>query len=164
MKQISTWSGLEKALQKAAEDATKYAGEQIKRILHDNVQNLWYRARSGPYEYSRTYQVLESITLESLKNSKNGYTARVYFDDTKILPEEREGFFNAHMSLDGSTSYGGRSIGALVVEFMNWGQNSKVYSYDGVGFFEETYGIAKDDAVFLIEEALQRAGFNAVVV
>ena len=163
--QIRTWSGLMKALEKETEKAVEYAGDQIKKILHDNVQHLWYNARGDAYQYSRTYEVINSITLETLKQGKGGYTARIYFDENKISPQASDsGFFNAHMSLDGSTSFGGRSLSSWVVEFMEFGQNSPVYSYSGAGFVEATYETAKEDAVYLIEEALNRSGFATVVV
>lgn len=165
MAQIRTWSGLMKALEKETEKAVEYAGDQIKKILHDNVQHLWYNARGDAYQYSRTYEVINSITLETLKQGKGGYTARIYFDENKISPRISEnGGFNSHMSLNGDTSWGGRSLASLVVEFMELGQNSPVYSYDGAHFVEATYETAKEDAVYLIEESLNRAGFATVVV
>ena len=165
MAQIRTWSGLMKALEKETEKAVEYAGDQIKKILHDNVQHLWYNARGDAYQYSRTYEVINSITLETLKQGKGGYTARIYFDENKISPRISEnGGFNSHMSLNGDTSWGGRSISSWLISWMESGQGSPVYSYSGAGFVEATYETAKEDAVYLIEESLNRAGFQTVVI
>lgn len=162
---ITTWSELIRVLEKETEKAVAYAGDQIKKILHDNVQNLWYRDRGEQYQYSRTYEVINSITLDTMKQGKGGYSAVIYFDENKINPYESDsGFFNKHMSLDGSTNWGGQSIASLLISWMESGQNSPIYSYYGAGFVEATYDVAKDDAVFLIEESLQKAGFKTVIV
>ncbi len=165
MAQIRTWSALMKALEKETEKAVEYAGDQIKKILHDNVQHLWYNARGDAYQYSRTYEVINSITLETLKQGKSGYTAKIYFDTEKISPYHTDdAFFNKHMSLNGDTSWGGKPISELLISWMNDGMSSPYGSFEGAKFLDETHDTANEDAVFLIEESLNKSGFATVVV
>lgn len=104
--------------------------------------------------YSRTYQLVESITFSTQTLGGNKYRANVYFDYGDITPENQREWrdgngFNAHMSLPpkgsgflssvaGDISYNGKSIGEWLVEWVEEGQNSSVYAYKGTNFFKET--------------------------
>ena len=160
--QIKTWTGLEAVLQKEVEKAVLHAGETIKQVLIDSVNRMWYSEHT-PEKYKRTMGVLKSITLESLKQGKNGSSARIYFDETKILSRESDGW-NQHMSLDGSDSWKGEKISVLIPLWMDQGQTSRVFPYKGSEFFTVTEEYAQDEAIFLIDEALKKAGFSSVVV
>lgn len=151
-----------KVLEQETERAVKYAGETIKQVLIDSTKRMWYSEHS-PEQYQRTYDILNSISLDAVKTGKGGYTATVYFDEDKIRMQAADGW-NQHMSVDGSTSYGGRPIASWVVEWVSFGQNSSIFSYEGGGHIQATQEFAKADAVYLIEESLRKAGFETVVV
>mgnify|MGYP001214832158 CR=1 FL=1 len=173
--QIRTWSGLMKALQVAAQEATKKAGEEIKEVLRFYVQKNWYNAHT-PSQYERTMQMIDSISVRHVKENANKYSAVIYFDFDRIAPAsniyDRGPYqFNTHMSLDGSTSYAGKSIGEFIVRWANEGQDNpltvggkSVFPREGAYFLEDTYEYAQDETVQLINEALRQAGFESVIV
>ena len=163
MPSVKTWSGLENALRQSTKYAMKYVGDTVKRVLIDSTKRMWY-SQSNPTMYERTMDILNSITVENVTVSKNVYNARVYFDIDKIRQVEIPGNWNQHMSVDGDTQFEGRRISSWVVEWISYGQNSPLYSYEGGGHIQATQEYAKDEAVYLIEEALAKAGINCIVI
>lgn len=160
---IKTWSGLENALRQNTKYAMLYVGDTVKRVLIDSINRMWY-SRSNPEYYQRTMDVLNSITVENVSVNKNQYNARIYFDEDKINMVEVPGGWNQHMSLNKDTSYEGQSIAEWTVFWMEFGQNSPVYSYEGGGHITATREYAEGEAVYLIEEALQKVGIRCIVI
>lgn len=162
-KLITTYAGLQDHLNKITKlvtlDIAIDVQELLKNKLMDEVylgQALRKRKKSGygSGSYERTFQLVESITFSVESQWSNRYTAKVYFDYSDIQPENQREWrdgdgFNAHMSLPpkgsgfrstiaGDISYNGKSIGEWLVEWVEGGQNSSVYSYEGTDFFKET--------------------------
>lgn len=168
MADINTWSGLEKALQKQIQLSMVKVGETIKQVLKDNLQRMYYSEHT-PHQYQRTMQVLDSIRVDNIRQDNNSYSAIIYFDTDSISPAfniyDRGPYqFNTHMSVGGETSYSGKTIGELLVGWMEEGQNSPLFSYDGAGFIAETKRFAREDAVEELNSALRSRGINSVVV
>jgi len=175
MKSISTWSGLEAALRKATELAVKKTGDEIRKVLKFYVERNWYNSHT-PKQYERTMQMLDAISVRSVKENANKYSAVVYFDFERMgaasnIYDRGPYQFNTHMSLDGSTSYAGKSIAELLVRWANEGQDNPltvsgnpVFPTEGAYFLEDTLEYAQDESVFLIQEELRKAGFDSVIV
>lgn len=163
IKTFSNWKDLMKYLDKQVEINLEKIGQEIAGVLKRYVQTNWYDARDEGY-YQRTMDVLNSITVEKAKPIKNGYEVRIFFDESKIRMIEYDEFFNAHMSVDGSGMYGGWSIPKWVVYWMNYGQNSPLYSYEGVHFLEDTIEWTKDDNYHInrMKELLEAKGFKCI--
>ena len=159
---IKTWSGLEQALRQNTKYAMLYVGDTVKRVLIDSINRMWY-SQSNPAFYERTMDIVNSITVENVSVNKNQYNARIYFDEDKINMTYVEGNWNQHMSLNGDTSYEGISLALWTVSWLEFGQNSPVYSYEGGGHITATREYAEGEAVFLIEEALQKVGIRCIV-
>ena len=119
-------------------DILKKIAEDIKETLYDYINKNWYGVNT-PNNYQRTHNVLNSITVDKIQTLGNKKEVFIYFDESKIISNQTEaGHWNQHMSLDGSASWGGQSIGHWVVEWMNSGQKSPAYSYGGIKFIENT--------------------------
>lgn len=145
-------------------------GEEIAGVLKHYVKMNWYDYMDNKKDaingYQRTMDILNSISVTKAKPIGKGmYEVRIFFDETKINQINYPGrLFNAHMSVDGSTSYGGMSIAQWVVWWMNYGQNSPLYSYPGVGFLEETIEWTEDDQYHInrMRELLEDKGFICI--
>lgn len=164
MPDFNTWSGLLKHLDKTVEKSMWKIGEEIKEVLKFNVQQHWYNNYT-PSAYDRTFQVLDSIKVKNVNKILNGYQVEIGFDYDMIAPASSiNGNWDNHMSLDGSTSYEGKSIGELLVGWMDKGQHSSVFSYTGVNFIEDTREWSKEEVVHLLKEQLEKAGFMDVKI
>jgi len=92
-----------------------------------------------------------------------GREVSIYFDDSKINSNQGEaGKWDQHMSMDGSTSWGGMSIGEWVVQWMDMGQNSQFSSYSGIHFIKNITD-NKKQFIAEINNLLQAKGYMCVV-
>jgi hypothetical protein len=155
---------IHKQMQPALAKMATELGGSIKMLLHKYVAKNWYSAMK-PTSYERTFQFIDSLSVDIKPNERQGYDILVFFDSDKIDSIERDsGQWNAHMSVDGSTSYGGKSIGDLLVEFIEFGQYSPLYSYDGIHMIENTKKRlkTKKDHIKIINRVLRRYGFKTL--
>ncbi len=162
---IKKYSDLDKLMKAQVAALSVKMGKKIQAILVACIQLLWYS--EDPKQYERTFQVLESITVENYVLNKNTYVARVFFDEKKIAPAsniyERGPYqFNTHMSLDGETNYGGQSIGWWVVNWMEEGQNSKSWAYQGKHFVETAKEMSREDMATYIENELKKNNIKCI--
>jgi hypothetical protein len=137
----------------------KQVGEEIKKILHNFIQTNWYNSRPTPAFYDRTYETINSLTVDQVRTTGNRTEVLIYFDNSKIGSYQTDnGMWNQHMSIDGSSSWGGISIGQWVVDWMDKGQNSPAYSYGGIHFIDNILN-NKDDFIKKINELLKSKGY-----
>jgi hypothetical protein len=167
-KTFTNLNDLYKYLESQVEVNLQKIGIEIAGILKHYVQENWYNrmdsVKLGFDQYERTMEVLNSISVEKVKKVGNTFEVKIFFDETKIHSIHRDGTWNAHMSLDGSTEYGGMSIPEWVVWWMNYGQNSSVYPYPGGGFLEATIEWNESDKYHInrMRELLQDKGFIVI--
>lgn len=167
-KQFTNLNDLYKYLESQIEVNLDKIAKEIASVLKHYVQENWYNrmdsVKLGFDQYQRTFEVLNSISCEKVKKVGNSFEVKIFFDENKIHSIHRDGTWNAHMSLDGSTEYGGMSIPEWVVYWLNYGQNSPVYSYPGGGFLEETIRWTEDDKYHInrMKELLEAKGFIVV--
>lgn len=144
---ISSKQGLKDYLENITALVMAEVAKKITELLYSNVNDLWYSKGWTPETHFRTGEVLDSITFDNPIKNGNKITVKIYFDTDLIEPHSRFEFaggtaLNEHMSIDGTTSYGGRSIGSWVVEWMEEGQGMNggrsIVPYAGVHFFEKT--------------------------
>lgn len=162
-KEFSNWNDLLKYLDKQVEINLEKIGKEIADVLKHYVNENWYKDHQPEY-YDRTMDILNSISVTKAKPIKNGYEVKIYFDESKIRMIEYDGLFNAHMSINGDASYSSWSIPQWVVYWMNYGQNSPIYSYDGVNFLEDTIEWTQDDNYHInrMKELLEVKGFKCI--
>ena len=136
---ITTYAGLQEKLNSITAEVMLNTSNYIAELLRKNLDTLWYKAYEPRY-YERTNQVLDSISNELTGVFGNQTSVRIYFDwQDKIIANEVSGSsWNQHMSLDLSDTWNGDPIPMLVIEWLEKGNNSSVYAYDGVGYFEKT--------------------------
>lgn len=103
-------------------------GENIKEILRKNVEKLWYGVYT-PSHYTRTHEYINSITVTKANKVGEGYEVMIYFDTDKINPHgpAKEGEWPRHQSI-----IGGDDVSKMIPHWIEYGQNSPLYSYAGV--------------------------------
>jgi hypothetical protein len=164
-KNFDTLSSIYKYLESEVIINTSKIAKEIADVLKNYVRLNWYNDHS-PSQYQRTMDILNSISITDVKKNRNGYSVKIFFDDSKINMIEYDGLFNAHMGIYGETSYQGMSLPQWVVYWMNYGQNSPIYSYEGVGFLEDVIEWNKDDKYHInrMQELLENKGFDISVI
>lgn len=162
MTQFNNFKDLIKYINKCVEINTEKIAKEISGVLRKYVQDNWYNDYT-PAHYERTMDILNSITVSKAKKTMLGYDVEIYFDESKIRMIEYSGF-NAHMSVDGEGIYQGMSIPEWVVYWMNYGQNSPLWSYQGAFFLEDTIQWTQDDNYHInrMAELLEGQGFNVL--
>ncbi len=145
MIEIEYWDVLESNLSSLVGDGLVFVGEKVKKILQNYLKRNWYQ-RSKPMFYQRTFEVLNSITVSKVnKKSQNEAEVEIYFDEKKISSRESTfqlyghmKRFHHHMSINHADTYDGTDIGIAIVYWMNYGQSSKLHSYSGANFIDDT--------------------------
>lgn len=121
-------------LQKQIPIGLEKIGEEVKEILRNNVQELWYDRPFTPTYYSRTMEYINCIQCSKVKNIGNGkYEVEIYFDTNLIQPHiNSNGEWNQHANIDGE------DVSAQIPYYIEEGNNSSIYSYQGVHPVENT--------------------------
>jgi len=160
---IKDMQGLEKYVKMTLEQALREMAKETAEFLSQMVKSHIYRTPESNY-YDRTMEFLNSITQSQVKKVGNELQIEVYFDSDKIYPHSSppgSEKFNAHMSLDGSASYNGRSIGNWLVEWLEEGFSGGVLPpQEGHFFIKETREWLVDELDGILIKAFKRAGFD----
>jgi hypothetical protein len=102
-------------------------GEEVKGILRNNVRVLFYE-RNGmnwtPEDYTRTYELIDSLEVTPVKKIGNKYEVSVFFNDEKIHPYKVAGEWSAHESV-----VTGQDVSQNIPFYMEYGNQSSLYSY-----------------------------------
>jgi hypothetical protein len=138
-------------------------GEEVKNVLRNNVRVLFYE-RNGmnwtPEDYTRTYELIDSLTVTPVKKIGNKYEVSVYFDDSKINPYKVAGEWSAHESV-----VTGADISQNLPFYMEYGNQSPLYSYKPTSPpVETTIQELKDDNYIKerLKELLEMQGYKVI--
>jgi len=138
-------------------------GEEVKNVLRNNVRVLFYE-RNGmnwtPENYTRTYELIDSITVSPVNKIGNKYKLSVYFDDNKIHPYKVSGEWSAHESVVTE-----ENISKNLPFYMEYGNQSSLYSYEPDSPpVETTIKDLKDDNYIKtrLKELLEMQGYKVI--
>lgn len=158
MTQIRSFKQLEQVLLQKIALSVEEIGKQIKEMLRKNVQELWYERSYTPTHYTRTFELIDSITVTEAKRVPDGYQVVIYFDTDKIHPyppaKPRE--WPRHQSVTD-----GADVSFYIPWWVEFGQKSPLFSYEGVHAMEKTKEEVIDDEWIKqrIKEVLGVRGF-----
>jgi len=153
-----SWNDVFKKMTPVVNNVVKEASEQINLLLREYLYDLWYEMNVN-YEYVRTYELINSISVSELKGlGKNGATATVFFDSSKLNHNRVEGNpWGQHESMDGSP------IGYILASWIDQGTSgSPYYNFDGVNYVKATMENLKEIQSGL-EHGLKALGYDVVV-
>ncbi len=150
-------SAIHAQIQKDMNSVFKTIAEEIKKMLHDYVQTYWYSAHS-PKNYNRTYEFINSLTCSKVETIGNRQEVFIFFDPDKIGAYRTElGQWNQHLDV-----YGIESAAEAIVLWIEEGQDSPLFSYEGIHQIEnvemqlrEGNKISKDIAALLAAKGYQ---------
>lgn len=142
MTQIRSFKQLEQVLLQSIAIGVEEIGKQIKEMLRKNVQELWYERSYTPTNYTRTFELIDSITVTDVERVPDGYQVVIYFDTDKInpYPPAQEGEWPRHQSITD-----GADVSAYIPQWIEFGQNSPLFSYEGVHAMQKTKEEVVDD-------------------
>lgn len=113
-------------------------GERIKKELAAFVFKKVYFYPA--YEYDRTFDLINSITIGDVKEEDGGISCSVYFDSDKIIPTQSDNKWQQHRSVfnyDEDIKYS-ESISDMIPYYLEYGTQSPIYSHPAHGFMEAT--------------------------
>lgn len=121
---------LQRYIESQAKEALRVVGFEIEAIIKKYIKRLWYdRTFNNKHQYTRTYDYINSLTVSPVKTIAQGrYEITIYFDTSKIkmLPPDAPGRWSRHVDITGGTSKAD-----MIPEWIEYGQNSSIYSYKG---------------------------------
>jgi hypothetical protein len=136
---------------------------KIKEVLVDYIMTNWYsRIGFSPSNYTRTYQYVNSIDISKVEMRGDGQiSASIFFDTNKIrpLPPAFPGEWGQHQGLSG------QDVSAAIPYFIEFGNNSPLYSYEGVAPVANTIRIVQQRHIHTaaLADALRKAGYVVTI-
>jgi hypothetical protein len=145
-------SAIHAFIQKDMKPILSAIAEEIKKMLHDYVQTYWYNDHT-PKNYHRTYEFINSLTVDKVQTVGDRQEVFIFFDPNKIGAYQTElGQWNQHLDI-----YGIESAAEAIALWIEEGQDSPLYSYEGIHMVESTEltlrennKLAKDIAALLL--------------
>jgi hypothetical protein len=114
-------------LNKILKDVLLEIAEATTKELMETVWTDWYMTNDAHY-YQATGQLLSSIMSSDIK----GLEVEIYMDAGKLTPHYIANSFSQHMGFDGGSFTDG------LIEVIENGNPSPIYSHGGIGMFEKT--------------------------
>jgi hypothetical protein len=131
----------------------KQVAEDIKGTLYDYIQTNWYNARPATSYYDRIYEFINSLSISNIKTVGNRKEVSIYFDESKIGSYETSvGMWNQHMDIYGN------GVGGAIVGWINTGENSPLYSIEGIHFIDEILNNS-DKFIKEVADLLEKKGY-----
>jgi len=149
-------------LQKQIPVSLEAIGEEVKKILRDNVQQLWYDRPFTPTHYTRSMEYINSIVCSKATKISNGqYRVEIYFATDLIQPYmSPNGEWNQHASIYGE------DVSAQIPYYIEEGNNSPLFEYQGVHPVKITKEWIEDNDYLRkrMIKFLGKYGFNCSVI
>ncbi len=156
-------SYVEKHAKFALEEVAKTVEEIIKEYILENLYNAY-----EPKAYTRTYNYINSLTIDKVKKEGNGYSVKLFFDTAKIFPQPPDdlGRWSRHSSI---TSYGANrmpdDISDMIPLWMEYGVKGSLWDRDGIYSMENAKKTMEETKYHLkkIKEVLEGRGFKVEI-
>lgn len=126
--------------------------------LTNYVSKEWYG--SSPNEYNRTFDFFKSLISSDIERVANKFVSQIFSDPSKIRSQiDDDSMFNQHMSFDGS---GSNWIPETMAQFIEEGNKSSAYSYDGIFMFKETSKWLNSNLYRIVRETFRKFGIKVI--
>ena len=148
----------------------KIIGERTKDALKMEVKSKFY-GRPGYHPnqqetdwYVRTWELLNCIDFEFKKINKNEYQVRIFYNTDKMTTSPsyiRNGKkqWSSHESITTGTD-----VRLMFPAWLEWGQNSPLYSWEGMNIVGDLYDRWEDDRVVMqhFRDTFRKEGFTVI--
>ena len=152
-----------KYIEKQAQDSLRRASLEVEKMMKEYVISKLYDSYS-PNEYLRSYNYLNSLTVKRVYKNNNGeLETEIYFDPNKIYSRElHDSYWNQHMSLNGDTTWGGKSISEWIPIWMEHGVSNSKWDRDGIKVIDNILKQLDGDKKFkkMMMSELRKKGFK----
>lgn len=147
-------SQLNNHINKTLKRAMDGVGKEVSKELGDYVFKNWYLARGNPNDYNRTFEFLDSVTFQTMV-ARGKVFVEVFFDPDLIKPMYDEySSWNQHMSLSQ------KDVSESIVGWIEYGQNSHLYSYKGIHMVENVREWCKKEYRSLLIKEMNKLGIK----
>lgn len=133
MPTFNTWSQIENHVLIIMQKEIMKFAEEVKLKLQDELKTKFYgRAgydadSSGTDYYTRTWELLECISVRPLKRVGNEITTEVFYDTDKMNTYPSDGHeWSKHESITTGTD-----VRLMIPFWIEFSQNSPLYSWEG---------------------------------
>jgi hypothetical protein len=109
----------------------KIVAEDIRQIIKDYVEKEVYQAYT-PHEYSRTYELLNSLEISEIKKIGNVFSFDIFFNPDKIGMYDTRDKWNQHKSVYGYETWHGMKLNELIPWFIENGTEGGLWDRDGI--------------------------------
>lgn len=139
--------------------------EDIRKILRDYIEKEVYKAYS-PFEYDRSYELLNCLDITDVKKIGNKYSFSIYFNTDKINMSDVDGFWNQHKSVYEYETWHGMPINELIPWFIESGTKNSVWDRKGINSIEYVKERLErtDEHLRTIEKILRTKGYQVNIV
>lgn len=163
-KTFNTISQLMKHLENEVVFSLGVVAEDVRKILRDYVQKATYESYD-PFEYQRTYELLNCLDISDIKKVGNTYSFEIFFNSDKINMYDVDGFWNQHKSVFGYESWNGMKINELVPWFIENGTNGSVWDREGIYSIEYITNLLQKTHKHLkiIKNILKQKGYDVII-
>lgn len=120
-------------IEKQTQDALRLISLEVEKMMKDYIIKALYNAYQ-PKDYLRSMNYINSLTVKRVsKNSAGELETEIFFDPNKIYSREMEGeYWNQHMSVNGDSMWGGKSISEWMPIFIEHGVSGSLWDRDGI--------------------------------
>jgi hypothetical protein len=163
-----TFTSLDKLMKYLENDIIYSLGivaEDIKKIIRDYVEKEVYQ-KYEPYEYNRTYELLNSLDISEIKKTGNIYSFSVFFNPEKINMYNTDDKWSQHKSVFGYESWHGMQLNELIPWFIENGTENSLWDRDGIYSIEYVRERLEktDEHLKKIKQILKSKGYAVEIV
>ena len=138
-----------KQLEKCMDEVGRQMKVEVQNLIFEKI----YRTRN-PKEYERTFNFLNSIQYK-FTNNNGKFQVEVYYDTDLIKAEYNEySYWNQHMSLSGE------DVSKDIPYYMEYGNKSPIYSYEGAYIMKEMKEYAEQNYAVKLATLLHQRGIK----
>ena len=153
---IKNVNQITKAIEPYIINALQEVANNVKQKLIDTVNDRMYEAWT-PDRYSRTLELLNSISTTNVAKVYGRYIVKIYYDTTKIHPYMVDGQWNKH------ADFYGNDVSEYIPLWIEYGtENNKHYEHDGISAIEDVFEWISTEYNRLFASALKTTGMNSV--
>lgn len=166
MKRFQTVSALQAHLKKSIVDSVESRLVEIcYKVVEKNILDRVYRAYipKGEYAYDRTYELMDSLTIDNISVENKCVTFEIFMDASKIKPYETgDGEWNQHQSMptDSTPSY---DVSEYIPQWIEEGTSGSLWDREGAHYMEQSWielDIGTNNLAKELENALRAEGWD----
>ena len=150
-------------IEKQTQDSLRLVALEVETMMKNYIIDKLYNSYT-PKDYARSYNYLNSLTVRRVyKNNKGELETEIFFDPNKIYSREiHDRYWNQHMSVNGDTTWEGKSISEWIPVWMEHGVSGSKWDRDGIKVVDNILRELDNDKKFkkMMMNELRKKGFK----